>query len=290
MASLDSSPAIDIVIPVYNRPEQCQRAVESVLNQSYTNYQLYIIEDGSEQKAYIPKWDKHTQIHYHSLTQNKGVSFARNFGVSQGSSPWVAFLDSDDIWHKQKLELQVQDILQKKALIHQCAETWIRNGVRVNPPARLLKREGVFFKQSLQDCMITPSSVILKRSLFEKYHGFNENLPACEDYDLWLRITADDTPVALLNKELLIRYGGHEDQLSHKYPIMDRFRLESLANLLEDSSLIAANYELALHVFQKKYKILKKGAKKHSNHSLLEYLQSPSICKIAQFLTSKPNN
>ena len=86
------------------------------------------------------------------------------------------------------------------------------------------KSGGLIFKNCLPLCVISPSSVIIHRSVFEQYGLFDESLPVCEDYDLWLRFCAF-LPVLYLDKPQIVKYGGHKDQLSHKYWGMDRFRI-----------------------------------------------------------------
>jgi glycosyltransferase involved in cell wall biosynthesis len=277
------SESIDIIIPFRNRSWCLRRALMSVLSQTYRNWHLFLVDDGSTDDSLDSISDLSWNPRITVISQSpQGVSAARNYGVRQGSASLICFLDSDDEWHPRKLEKQYRHFVSNKLQISQCQEIWIRNGKRVNPPKRLEKKEGDLFSASLQDCMITPSSVMMQRKLYEKFGGFSEKLPACEDYDLWLKITAN-TPVGLLDELLMTRYGGHEDQLSTKYQAMDQFRILSLSRLIQESKIpsqtpltpltpptpLSAEQRCAAEkVLEKKLRILWKGAVKHQNDKL----------------------
>lgn len=257
-------PYISVIIPTYNRSSYLPRAITSVLNQSCTDFELFIIDDGStDGSASLPAL-KDKRVSYHHLPYNCGVSYARNFGVRLSTAPFIAFLDSDDEWLPHKLRLQMQWLkLNSSYRIMQSSEIWIRNGVRVNPPATHKKQGGDIFLSSLERCMITPSSVILERSLFNECGPFNETLPACEDYDLWLRIAAR-YPVGLLDEGLLRRFGGHPDQLSATMFSLDRFRIRSLLDLLHREILTSEQTAQAKAMLIKRATILARGFLKHN--------------------------
>ena len=206
--------------------------------------------------------------------ENRGVSRARNAGVDATSAPLLAFLDSDDEWLPQKLEKQVQWLERNQdSSIVQAREIWIRSNRRVNPPKTHEKFQGDLFSASLKRCMITPSSVLLTRILFKKCGGFNESLPACEDYALWLKITCR-YPVGLVEEYLLIRYGGHADQLSLTVPVLDRFRIQSLIDLLADGYLSPEQARLARECLLKRACIVSRGYLNHGNRKEYErYLE-----------------
>jgi glycosyltransferase involved in cell wall biosynthesis len=259
------SPAVSVIIPVCNRRELLRRALQSVVNQSFADFECIVVDDCSkEDLASIPEL-KAPCIHYSKLPVRSGVSRARNTGVSEARAPWIAFLDSDDEWHPAKLRMQMEWTSGHPSWqILQCEEKWIRNGTRVNPPKTHRKKEGDIFAVSLLRCMITPSSVLMRKSLFEKTGGFNESLPACEDYDLWLRITSRH-PVGLVDRILLTRYGGHADQLSATFPVLDRFRIRSMLGLIEQGTLSSEQAELVKVQLEKKATIVACGYKKRGN-------------------------
>ena len=226
-----------------------------------------VVDDGStDGTAALPLFkNSDPRLRYIRLTENRGVSAARNAGVKSTSAPWLAFLDSDDEWLSEKLEKQVRWTIEHPDMhIVQTGEIWIRRSRRVNPPKTHEKFEGDLFAASLERCMITPSSVMLRRTLFEQMDGFNESFQACEDYDLWLRV-ACRYRVGLIKEYLLKRYGGHADQLSATVPVLDRFRIRSVADLLAANVLTEEQKALAMKNLLKRAYIVAQGYKKHGN-------------------------
>lgn len=256
---------ISVIIPTYNRVEAVTKAIGSVLNQSYTHFELVVVDDASEDGTFA-SLKKQFGTRIKLVTQpHSGVSTARNLGVRVSQGTWIAFLDSDDIWHKNKLECQWAYLNTNPDLkISQTQELWIRNGKRVSGKKKHQKPSGYIFPQSLELCLVSPSSVIMTRELFEASGGFDENLPACEDYDLWLRISSQHV-VGLLDAALLTKYGGHEDQLSHQYGAMDRFRVYSLLKILLSGQLTGIQRNQAKEAAKQKLNILKLGAQKRNS-------------------------
>ena len=230
-------PFVAVVIPVHNRRLLLGRAIASVLGQRFRDFECIIVDDGSDDGSGSLPCLADPRITVIRVPFQRGVSAARNTGVAASTAPWIAFLDSDDEWLPEKLERQAAWVRHNQQFrILQTREAWIRNGVRVNPPATHEKTGGDLFSASLERCMITPSSVMMHRELLAEVGGFNEAMPACEDYDLWLRITAR-YPVGLVDEILLRLYGGHGDQLSATVAILDRFRIRSMLGLLEGTLL-----------------------------------------------------
>jgi glycosyltransferase involved in cell wall biosynthesis len=262
-------PSVSVIIPTYNRKKLLTRAIESVMSQQYTDYELIVVDDASgDSTEQLDFFDsrKYPSITYFRLDSHRGVSAARNFGVRMASGKWIAFLDSDDQWHPQKLKRQMEWIGRYPAtVILQTKEVWIRGGRRVNPPATHRKREGYIFTESLKRCMITPSSVCITRAAFDTTGGFNEALPACEDYDLWLRIT-HTVPVGLIDEYLLTRYGGHPDQLSSTVWALDRFRIRSLLDIIRSGVLTPVQRQEAIREVRRKALIVANGYKKRGNY------------------------
>jgi len=254
-------PEITVVVPAYNRRQTVRRAIDSVLSQSYMPEEIVVVNDGSNdgtQEILKSYGDKLTLV---SLPENSGPSRARNEGIEHAKTGWIAFLDSDDCWEKDKLKSQVE-YLRKYPFyqILQSEEIWIRNGVRVNPCRHHAKPDGWIWRPSLERCLVSPSSVLIKKTLIEKYGNFDEGLPVCEDYDLWLKISRYHA-VGLEPAFSVIKYGGHKDQLSRKYPAMDRFRVISLMRLLENESHPDFRQNI-LKVLTKKLNILINGYEK----------------------------
>lgn len=257
----ENTPEISVIIPVHNREGWIGRCVDSVLGQSLPAKEVIVVEDGSEDgtlNALAPYLDRVTVL---VQPENRGVSAARNRGLARSSSPWVCFLDSDDLWKEDKLERQWQ-FLQTHPFyeILQCGEVWMRNGRRVNPCKHHEKPQGWVWKPSLARCLISPSAVMVRRTLLESLGGFDESLPVCEDYDLWIRIAREHV-VGLEPSLSVIKHGGHEDQLSQRVPAMDSFRVRVLLKALEKEKDPGYRAELT-RVLKEKLTILIQGSRK----------------------------
>lgn len=230
-------PRVSVIIPTFNRSEKVVRAVSSVLTQSFKDFEIIVVDDGSTDNTHEALSEYMSKIHYIQHPDNMGVSAARNRGITSSIAPWIAFLDSDDYWLKEKLSVQMEFVDQNPHTVAcQTEEIWIKNGRRVNPKKRHKKPSGNIYAQSLKLCLVSPSSVIIKRSLFEEVGLFDETLPAAEDFDLWLRISCR-YPIYLIDKGLIVKEGGHEDQLSRQFSGMDRFRIKAITKLIESGIL-----------------------------------------------------
>lgn len=262
------TPQISVIIPAYNRCELLRRAVSSVLEQSLPDFELLLIDDGStDQTPSLQGCDPRLRYFYQ---KNQGVSSARNLGIRQSLAPWIAFLDSDDYWHKDKLREQMLfHRAHPEVRISQTEEIWIRHGKRVNAMKKHAKEEGDLFQKSLEACAISPSSVILRREIFTDLGHFDEAFPVCEDYELWLRVTAK-YPVGLIPKLLITKTGGHADQLSRSLPAFDWYRIQAIDKLLKSSSLLPPQRELCLAELKKKADIYISGCLKREKTAAAE--------------------
>ena len=256
-----------MVIPVFNRPERVVRAVRSVLQQSYRDFELLLVDDGSEEEPDQARRLVEESGHKFFRTENRGCSAARNLGVSRSTGPLLAFLDSDDEWHPTKLEKQVRELRDAGVRYLQNEEIWIRNGRRVNPKKRHLMEAGDIFELSCKAVCVSNSSVMVERDFFYELGCFPEDYRVCEDYELWLRAAAKE-PIGLVREALTTKYGGHPDQLSRRYPAMDRFRVAALLGVLVGEPLTATQRELALRAVVEKVEILFLGAKKRGHDTL----------------------
>ncbi len=270
-------PYFSVIIPTHNRFAVVKNAIDSVLDQSFRDFELIVVDDGSEDGTFRLEELNRGKIRY-IRQENSGVSSARNRGIEESDSHCVLFLDSDDLWMKEKLRVHREYIEENNGIfIHQTNEIWIRNGKRINPRLKHKKREGDIFTESLELCLISPSAVCIHREILETYGTFDEKMPACEDYDLWLRITSREK-TGLIDEYHVKKFGGHSDQLSARFWGMDRFRIYSIIKLLErDREELPPGYEkAAVKSLRKKIKVVADGAAKRSNKRLEEILKRVS--------------
>ncbi len=254
------SPRVSVIIPTFNRGRVLEEAVASVLAQTFTDFELIVVDDGSTDGTH-----ERLQRYGQRLTcvrqPNRGVSAARNAGLEQSSGELIALLDSDDLWRPGKLARQVAFFEHRPdAQICQTEEIWIRRGKRVNPKKRHRKPSGWIFEPSLALCLVSPSAVMMRRGVLETMGGFDESLPACEDYDLWLRISLR-YPVHLIDAPLTVKRGGHADQLSSA-PGLDRYRIQSLEKILATEDLTAGQHRAAAAILREKCRIYAAGCRR----------------------------
>jgi glycosyltransferase involved in cell wall biosynthesis len=252
---------ISVIIPTFNRVSTLKRAINSVLKQTVKPLEIIIVDDGSTDKTPELLLDYGSLIKIIELVDNNGVSYARNRGVEVATGAWVSFLDSDDEWKKDKLKNQIT-YLKKYPFYNviQSEETWIRNGAHLNQKKHHQKKDGWIFDISLLRCMIAPSSVMIKKEVFTVFGLFDEQLPVCEDYDLWLRLTRQ-LPIALDTSKSLVKYGGHSDQLSTSFDVMDKYRIIALEKCFSTEKDTALINKIS-SILRTKKEIVKNGLQK----------------------------
>lgn len=270
---------VSVIIPTFNRAQFLIRSISSVLNQSYVDLELIIVDDGStDETLEVVNSVKDSRLSYH-YKENGGVSSARNLGVTKAQGEYIAFLDSDDEWQLDKISAQVSYLQNTgKVLVH-TAEKWMRDGKVVKQKKHHQKSGGDMFIRSLQGCVISPSSVLMKKSLYEKVGGMREDFVVCEDYDFWLKVTSLHD-IGFLEEELVNKYAGHADQLSFKFFAMDYWRVKSMAWVYQNRPLNEERAKALLVSAQKKCQYLLKGYKKHQNFKNFNEVKS-----ISEFFT-----
>lgn len=252
---------VTVVIPTYNRSRFVREAVASVLAQREVPMEVIVVDDGStDDTASVLQAFGGAIV---SVFQaHRGVSAARNRGIQMAGGEWIAFLDSDDLWLPGKLKAQLDFFSQNPGIrICQTEEIWMRNGKRLNPKKHHRKPQGHAFPLLLERCLVSPSAVVIHRELFQEVGTFDESLPACEDYDLWLRI-GYRYPLGLLDDSLIVKRGGHADQLSFSVEALDIYRIRSLVNLLQREPLNAEQRCLAFRALENKCRIYATGCRK----------------------------
>jgi glycosyltransferase involved in cell wall biosynthesis len=271
---------VSCVIPVFNRASTLRRAVESVLAQDYRPLELIVVDDGSTDGT--PELLDRMEDEADGLgvplirvrQENRGVSAARNTGIRLARGRWIALLDSDDAWKPEKLTRQMALHAERPdRTVSQTREIWIRNGVRVNPPGRFEKHEGDLFVHCVDHCAISPSSVLIRRDLFDAVGLFDEAYPACEDYEFWLRLSAR-WEVGLVREPLMVKYGGHADQLSRTVEALDRYRIRALAKTLDTVPLTEEQRAQALAALRLKAGVYRQGCRKRNRLQEVEEIEA----------------
>lgn len=258
-------PAVSVIIPTYDRWPMLGEAVESVLAQSFTDYELIVVDDGSSDGSANKIGSLARDIRI-IVQPRRGVSAARNHGARVARGRYLAFLDSDDLWRPRKLAVQTAFMMEHPDIgICQTEEIWIRRGVRVNPKAKHRKPSGDVFRASLELCLVSPSAVMMTKDLFDALGGFDENLPVCEDYDLWLRVAVRH-PVPLIRAPLVVKRGGHADQLSHSLWGMDRYRVAALGKLLR-AGVCGEKRAWVVNALERKIAVLAQGARRRGKET-----------------------
>jgi glycosyltransferase involved in cell wall biosynthesis len=275
---------VSVIIPTYNRARSVCRAIASVLYQTHRPAEIIVVDDGSTDLTFQHVAQFSQLVKYQRHPRNRGVSAARNTGIKASTSPLVALLDSDDYWLPTKLSAQVRFFAgHPEAVACQTQEIWIRRGVQVNPKAKHLKPFGDIFEPSLKRCLVSPSAVMLKRSLLDEIGLFDEAFPVCEDYDLWLRVSSRH-PIHLIDDALVIKEGGSPDQLSRSRPGLDRYRIQAILKVLTSALLTREQALAALRELSLKCRIygqgcLRRGRKEEGEY----YLNLPGAMKEAVF-------
>jgi len=279
---VNSSPSpltqqVSAVIPTHNRLHLLRRALYSVQAQTLPPLETIVIDDGSTDRSHESLATEFPNVQW-IRQSNHGVSHARNQGIKHAKGEWIALLDSDDTWHPSKLEEQNQFLQQNLGLLFcHTDEAWIRRGKSVSHPAYLNKSNQDIFLKSLARCIICPSSVVIHQKIFEKIGFFDEELPVCEDYDLWLRLVLQ-YEIGYLDRKLVTKHGGHSDQLSTTYWGMDRFRVQSLQKLLDNPNLKSSLIPLIFQTLIQKLDILNKGFSKRDKQ-----LEAKGFNQLKQF-------
>ncbi|WP_319583462.1 glycosyltransferase [uncultured Pseudodesulfovibrio sp.] len=250
-SAVEKNAMVSVIIPTYNRAKLVGQAIESVLRQTFDDYEIIVIDDGSADDTRDVVTKKYPQVEY-IYQDNAGVAAARNRGLRVAKGELVAFLDADDVWYDDKLEKQVQ-IMRGDKSVPLCFSDWrvIKNGVVAHDSGMLaggLNLDTEFdYSNLITGFCILPSTVMVRRDLVLKYGLFNEQLALCEDWDLFTRISTEGK-IVFINKPMIDRFLG-QDNLIGRTEVWMRASVEIIAKhmgMIADGRLNVPNRATAL--------------------------------------------
>lgn len=203
---MPSTPLVSVVIATYNRASFLVEAIESVLSQSFTEYEILVADDGSTDDTVDRLARYGTRIRHIRLDHSGRPSVARNRALAVARGELIAFLDDDDVWQPEKLERQVHLLVNQPDLgmvysdLRFLREDGTRSDTILQPHQQ---RRGNLFDDLLADCFIHPSTAVVRKCLGDEVGWFDEDLECIEDFDLWLRL-AYRSRIGLLNEPLVL--------------------------------------------------------------------------------------
>jgi glycosyltransferase involved in cell wall biosynthesis len=206
---------VSVIIPTYNSEDYINEAIKSVLSQTYKNYEIIIVDDGSSDNTatLLKKYQGRLKYFYQN---NQGSAAARNLGLNNSSGEFIAFLDSDDVWFPEKLEKQVRIMKENPRLAFVFAAAYM-----VNESGEIVKcwdnknEPTMDFKRLYEKNFICTSTVLLRRYCLERIGNFDENLKMSQDWDLWLRLAKKFEFKFICQP--LINYRMHSNNITRRY-------------------------------------------------------------------------
>jgi glycosyltransferase involved in cell wall biosynthesis len=197
---------ISVVIPVYNGAKTIQATINSVLNQTFSDFELIVIDDGStDSTLQIISTIKDDRLNVFSYP-NAGVSASRNRGIAKATGKYIAFLDSDDLWTSDKLELQLAALETTQAAIAYSWTDWIdESGQFLRPGGHIAESGNVYVKLLIRDFIESGSNPLILKQALDEVGNFDESISAAEDWDVWLRLAARYEFVAIPSPQILYR-------------------------------------------------------------------------------------
>ena len=276
------NPTVSVIIPTYNRAYLLGRAIKSVLNQTYQDFEIIVIDDNSTdntEKVIKEFQEKDKRVRYIQHKKNKGASATRNTGIKNAKGIYISFLDSDDEWLKNKLESEIEILKNKKDyIICSTGHTFIKekNGKIIS--RNCIKKQIISQKIVLRrECLATNDFTVTKKALL-KIGGFDEKLPARQDWDFWIRITSIglgfQIPINTVNKYVMrndqissgLRYKLQGTEILFKKHkklfLLDSIAHRKILNNLGLMNLLNGRNFNAITYFWESYKYAKKWSKR----------------------------
>lgn len=265
------SAKISVIIPTYNRQEFLAQAIDSVLGQTCADFELIVVDDGSTDDT-ARRVDAYGARVRYIYQENKGPAAARNTGIRAAEGELLAFLDSDDRFAQEKLMVQQAAMAaHPEYLISHTDEIWYRRGELLHQKKKHFRPHGFIFAACLKLCVVGMSTVMVRREFFDRVGYFDEELPCCEDYDLWLRASVS-LPFLKVDRPLTIKAGGRPDQVSMRFRAgMDKFRIRALVKVLGRQGLSEEQRNLACRELARKCRIFGNGCVKYGRPEEARY-------------------
>lgn len=245
---------VSVIIPTYNREKTILRAVQSVLDQTYTNLEVLVIDDGStDGTAEIVKGIGDDRVKYVVLEQNGGQSMARNIGVEMAEGEWIAFQDSDDCWHNNKLETQIEYIKENPqfSLVYCMSMNYFQSGATLVVPAAPLPEvmEGKMIFTLLRRNVIDTPTMFMRKECFLNVGGFDTAYKALEDWEFVLRF-AKEYEIGYIPEVLMDSYmlnDGVSSNIGAYYEGRCRMLGQYKADMIQEGILEQIMQDILMH-------------------------------------------
>ena len=268
-----SIPIISIVIPTYNHAKFIRKALESVINQTYKNWEAIIIDNNStdDTNKIINQYDD-PRIKYLKINNNGVIAKSRNLGIKEAKGEWIAFLDSDDWWTKDKLEICFNKIDKNVDFIHHASEYVFKTKSFFKKKiikGRELKKpilNDLLIGSITQGSQIINSSVIVRKNILLKIGCLNENkiLVGADDYDTWLRIAQITDQFLFINKKLsYYLFHSENTQKKRDMSIPQKLAVKDFLHLFNKKQKL--NLEIKLRYISGRYNYLNNNNEKAKN-------------------------
>lgn len=190
--AVNLNPVVSVIIPTYNRPEQLKEAINSVLNQSYKNYEIHVVNDAGNDVSNLINSISDDRIHYHRHKSNKGLAAARNTGIRNSKGEYIALLDDDDVFYNEHLEVAISELIKGKDAVYTDAVrfTYKKHKDEYNLISKSVPYSIDYNRNKLLMSNISPvNCFVFKKNLIEKCGLFNEQYEVLEDWEFWLKLS-----------------------------------------------------------------------------------------------------
>lgn len=242
------NPLVSVIIPTYNRAHLVERAINSVLNQTYQDFEIIVVDDCSndDTEAVIKRFHD-PRIRYIRHEKNQGGSAARNTGIRAAHGEIIAFLDSDDEWMPEKLFEQVRVLREDPNCDAVYTDIYFVHEDGKMITHRFPKVNGNIYYELLKKNVVgTTSTVLLRRQCFDTVGLFDESLPSCQDWDMWIRISKN-YKFRKIDKPL-VKYKWHQVQISKNIEAVQRGHEKIMEKYKEEICALGCHIE-SMHYF-----------------------------------------